>query len=339
MTTPTGILFEEPINQPLDTNGKVQAGCYYCFFATGTTTPANVYANGTLATPLSQPTPGQVNPVAGTVANSAGQFVAIYLDPTVIYRRQLYSATGTLLSDVDPIVPQNVSLGVAQTWTAAQVITTSSGVPLTLNPPSTTNGLIINGGVNAYGEIIIGSSTSSDSYGLLIQAGTNSTDAALRVQTQSGTDIFKCRGDGAIQGYGTTAAGFVDMTPDEGTFTGSLTGMTTTPTVTCKWVRMGNLVILGITGNAGSQGTSNATTFTMTGLPAEIQPPTLSQWAAISSINMFEDNGSATPGQVEIGALNSTVTFYKNNSSTGWTSSGTKGVENNLTFICVYALI
>lgn len=105
MTTPTGALLADPRIKPLSTTGQFQAGCYYCFFLTGTTTPTNVYSDGLLTTPLSQPTPGSVNPSGGTVSASDGRFVPIYLNPATIYRAQLYSAAGVLLEDTDPVVP------------------------------------------------------------------------------------------------------------------------------------------------------------------------------------------------------------------------------------------
>jgi hypothetical protein len=95
MTTPTGVLFYDPQAKPLDVTGNFQAGCQLYFYATGTLNETNVYANGTLSTPLSQP----------ITADSAGRFVPIYMDPGVIYRIQMYNAAGTLLEDVDPIVP------------------------------------------------------------------------------------------------------------------------------------------------------------------------------------------------------------------------------------------
>lgn len=104
MTAPTGQLYDDPRSKPLSTAGAFQPGCYLCFFTTGTTTPTNVYSDGLLTTPLSQPTAGSVNPVAGTVADSAGRFAAIYLNPATIYRVQLYNAAGSLLADTDPYV-------------------------------------------------------------------------------------------------------------------------------------------------------------------------------------------------------------------------------------------
>lgn len=94
MTTPTGILFADPRVKPISTVGLQQAGCYLYFYLTGTTTQTNVYADGALTTPLSQP----------VTADSAGRFVAIYMNPSTIYRVQLYNAGGSLLEDTDPYV-------------------------------------------------------------------------------------------------------------------------------------------------------------------------------------------------------------------------------------------
>lgn len=95
MTTPTGVLFQNPIVKPLSSNGTFLANCTATFFLTGTTTPATVYADGTLTTPLANP----------VTADASGTFVAVYLDPAVVYRVQIKTSTGTLISDTDPVVP------------------------------------------------------------------------------------------------------------------------------------------------------------------------------------------------------------------------------------------
>lgn len=102
MATPTGALFYEPLDKPLSAAGQVMAGAYRLFYLTGTTTPTNVYADGALTTPLSQ-VPGQAQP--SCTADGNGRFNAIYLDPNIIYRVQLFSQGGILLQDVDPYVP------------------------------------------------------------------------------------------------------------------------------------------------------------------------------------------------------------------------------------------
>ncbi len=106
MAPPTGILFNDPYNKPLSTTGQFQAGCYRIFYLSGTTTLATVYQDGFLQFPYSQ------TPVPIT-ADSNGRFSPIYLDPTVAYRCQLFSAGGILLEDADPYV----SLGSLQQGT------------------------------------------------------------------------------------------------------------------------------------------------------------------------------------------------------------------------------
>ena len=104
---PTGILFNDPQAKPLSTTGSPQAGAYWIFYLTGTTTPANVYQDGGLTTPLSQ-VPGTAQP--SCTADSAGRFNPIYLDPSVTYRVQLFNQTGSKLEDTDPyVVPTGIT--------------------------------------------------------------------------------------------------------------------------------------------------------------------------------------------------------------------------------------
>ena len=112
MTTPTGALFYYPLAKPLSTAGQFQPGCYLLFYQTGTTTPANVYAEGYLVTALNQ-TPGAGYP--STTADGAGQFQPIYMDPSVIYRVQAYTAGGVLMpgGDIDPYIPLPIPASIA----------------------------------------------------------------------------------------------------------------------------------------------------------------------------------------------------------------------------------
>lgn len=97
---PTGVLFYEARAKPLSVVGLIQPGAYYQFYLTGTLSLTNVYADGNLATPLSQ-TPGS----GATTAAADGRLVPIYMNPAITYRYQLYSATAVLLEDVDPYIP------------------------------------------------------------------------------------------------------------------------------------------------------------------------------------------------------------------------------------------
>lgn len=93
--TAAAYLFTDPRARPLDANGNIMPGCYMQFYASGTTTPADVYSDADLTTPLSNP----------VVSDSAGRFPVIYLDPHTTYRVQLYDADDVLIYDVDPYAP------------------------------------------------------------------------------------------------------------------------------------------------------------------------------------------------------------------------------------------
>ncbi len=88
----TGVLLTMPVLVAVNGDGEPISGARLQFYLTGTTTPTPTYTSAALSTP-------NANPV---VANGAGQFPAIYLDPTVTYRVQLQTATGGVLADIDP---------------------------------------------------------------------------------------------------------------------------------------------------------------------------------------------------------------------------------------------
>lgn len=77
-----------------DSNGDNLSGAKIYFYATGTTTPQNVYSDVDLNTSLG----------AVVTADSGGKFVGIYLDPTKTYRAVLKTSDDvTTIYDLDPI--------------------------------------------------------------------------------------------------------------------------------------------------------------------------------------------------------------------------------------------
>ena len=118
------------------------------------------------------------------------------------------------------------------------------------------------------------------------------------------------------------------FTYDEGTFTCTLTGFTTTVNGTCRYTRMGTSVSLFI---PAMTGTSNATTMNLTGLPASISPArnklvlgTQAQdnTSSFFPVAFFYDTGVANQFAVDVKAtIGGTYNFN------GWTSSGTKGID------------
>lgn len=94
MAAPVGILFSEPQLAPLSSAGKVQPGCVRKFYFSQSTTTAPVYRDGAQLVAFT----------SSPVADGNGRFPPIYLDPTITYRSQLFSAGGQLLGDEDPYV-------------------------------------------------------------------------------------------------------------------------------------------------------------------------------------------------------------------------------------------
>lgn len=120
-----------------------------------------------------------------------------------------------------------------------------------------------------------------------------------------------------IQAYGPTAAGMVDMTPDQGTFTGTWTGFSTTVTNTCVWSKNGNQIDLLL---PPANGTSNATTMTMTGLPTILETARVTE-----NMMTLENSGTSAVGMIKFAASSTTITFASSVANAAWTASGTKG--------------
>ena len=137
--------------------------------------------------------------------------------------------------------------------------------------------------------------------------------------TASGTATF-----GSIKGFGATAGGLVDATPDTGSFTATLTGCTTAPTCTVVWARIGNLVILSIPNN--NNATSNSTSCTLTGLPTELQPARAQNFlgavvfdASVAVLGGIQFNiGSGTMTLLKNGSAGVTATFTNSATTKGW---------------------
>jgi hypothetical protein len=121
---------------------------------------------------------------------------------------------------------------------------------------------------------------------------------------------------------------------ESGSFSVSWVGFSADPSnVTANWYRMGSIVSLDVPLGTG---TSNSTGFSFTGLPAAIRPDTIQY----CHLPFAEDNGSVlTNGAVAQIQLDGDINFAPADaafSTTGWTSSSTKGILTSPT--CVYRL-
>lgn len=124
-----------------------------------------------------------------------------------------------------------------------------------------------------------------------------------------------------VRAWGPTAAALVDMTPDTGSFTGTYaTGFASTPTGTFVWTRNGNQVTLFF---PAMSATSTTTGWTITGLPAAIQPAR----QQVQALSQGTDNGNQGNSGVAASVTSSgTITMFRNGSASGFTAAGVKGV-------------
>lgn len=108
-----------------------------------------------------------------------------------------------------------------------------------------------------------------------------------------------------------------------GTATPSLTGMTTVPTPTIRYTKVGNLVTVYF---PETLATSNSTEMQLTGFPAAITPARTQRMLC-----RVRDNGTVTLGVASIGT-GSDMVFGLNVSyaTTGFTNSGSKGIEEQV---------
>lgn len=104
----------------------------------------------------------------------------------------------------------------------------------------------------------------------------------------------------------------------EGAFTATATGMTTSPTGSVKYVKIGNSISMYI---PTISGTSNATTFTLTGMPAILFPLAERPFFVLT----IDNGGSATTAEATI-TTGGLITLYKDVTSAAFTNSGTKSV-------------
>lgn len=108
----------------------------------------------------------------------------------------------------------------------------------------------------------------------------------------------------------------------EGTFTATLTGCTTSPTVTVSYVIVGKMVTLTM---QALTGISNTAACSITGMPSALFPSATLELSA----QTVRDNTLDHPGMVQLSTAGvMTLFFYStiSNLTSTFTSSGTKGL-------------
>lgn len=165
------------------------------------------------------------------------------------------------------------------------------------------------GAVESQYGIITGNTTNggTQKYGIRIVDGTNEVMLGDYVSNSNVTSNLQVTATGTIR-YS------VRMLKSSFTITG--TGFAADPTATAHWRIYDDKVFLEI---PELTGTSDATTFTLTGMDTAITPTTTS-WQVIR----ITDNGTAAFGLALLTASSTTITLYPTAAAGAWTNSGTK---------------
>lgn len=104
----------------------------------------------------------------------------------------------------------------------------------------------------------------------------------------------------------------------EASYTGTATGLTTSPTAAVTYTLSGNTATINL---PALTGTSNATTFTVTGMPAEARPATRK-----TILGRAQDNGGAHVAvRIDV-ETTGVLTIYSNADAGAFTASGTKSL-------------
>jgi len=161
----------------------------------------------------------------------------------------------------------------------------------------------------------------------VINNTTGSYSVTCKTASGTGAIIPQTTGNGSPQnvfGDGTNLYAIGGAT-SSGTFTATYSGFSSVPGVnTWLWRKSGNAVTI-IVPSVGT-GTSNAGSFTLTGLPSSLWPAYQQQFAVAGLM----DNGTDTMGVIAVGT-GGTITLNKITSGVigSWTSSGAKGTDTS----------
>lgn len=327
-------------------------------FGTTAATALSVFTNALVrltiaasgAVTIASPTSGTPLSVNGITGNNVLALGSTSASNTLIagYQNVLAGAWSVSSQSTDGMAVGSDGAASLQLFTNSSTrLTITAAGNVTIAAPSSGTPLQVNGAANGDTLFVNASATSGQSFGLNVRGGTTTADYALIVTNPSTTTYLKVAGDGGVtvgsptggnQGLGTLNATGVFINGvavstsagTTGTFTGTLaTGGTTTPTVSCKYTKVGTSVTLRI---GLVTYTSNATGMTLTGLPSAIQPATGGVTTVMSSIF---NNGSTQAGFATV--TTGTMTFLTGTigtfATTGFTPTGTKGFAQDTVFV------
>jgi len=160
----TGQLFYDPVSRPIS-GGQALPLAYYNFYVSGTTIPAPVYQDAALTLPFPTVTVGSITNGYVITGDGTGAFVPIFLNPSTVYRIQLYNSAGQLLEDVDPFVPSfpitgngPLTFNAQNEMTLAAPTPGGTGVAFTIVPAASGKSLVLAGSSAGNAALIINNS-------------------------------------------------------------------------------------------------------------------------------------------------------------------------------------
>jgi len=193
------------------------------------------------------------------------------------------------------------------------------------------DGLNINGG-SLQGSMASGGVRFAGATGAAVQVGgisvvqTTTTDPVVQSTTSTLTG-FSLETNPSNSTVPFTQTGSTITSANSGTFSGSITGCTSSVTGNIEWALNGNQVTLTI---PTITGTSVSNALTITGLPGFLQPFVSTVVCPVSATN----NGAYTANvTASISPGSGVITYSIGGSPTGWTNSSTKGpVGSTITY-------
>ena len=307
-------LFVLPSQVAVNSAGTPHASAKAQFYLTGTTTATDTYSDALL-------TSANANPV---VADSAGQFGAIYLDPAVTYKLTLQTQSDDLIYTEDPLDSGGGALyaGTTTKTTSYTILASDNGELFTQAS-----------GVVAF--TLPDAATVGNGFKVSFLGVIDDTASQINLTvTRAGSDTITTDGTGTVTSFGLAPGGTATVISNgsnwlaivagqSGSFTGTITGYAASLTPTIFWRKTAGWVTLSLYSN--TTGTSNATTMTMTGLPAAVTPA--NQDTEVLCI--LHDNGADVHGFATIDQSANTISFGIFPGIGGFTASAAKGLPGD----------
>lgn len=283
-----GSLFVLPRVTPL--NGSVGVPLSKLTFSkTGTSTAQNTYSDSALTTPNANP----------MVADANGVFGKIYLDPSTGFD---YRVKWTTTADV--LIWQEDDIKAGNTVSASYTLTDAAPFIDLIETDASAN--------NGAWRIKV----NSEQLAIYAMNDAKSVLTPILTVDRTGTTVDSINLVAATnQSNGGTIA-----TQSSGSFTGTLTGCTTSPTQTFYWTISGQIATLSLRANIN--GTSNATSMNITGIPAAIQP---AHGKAIYCTYIRNNSVQFLDGYAYVDLSSALLFFLEDGAS--FTGSGTKGLD------------